>query len=185
LDSRESSQGAASAGSGTYDGNGNLTKLTSVNGSITQMAYNAANEICWTYTGTTSATCGNPPSGSHPYSYDANGQVLTRPDAGGTTTLGYNPRNQTNSDNPDGTGALTLGYLRNGQSNPAQIGNAPSAAPHQHSKTTSSASPRKPPPYPPADSHPSPTTRARPTALYSASAPQPATNTTSPTPTDR
>lgn len=53
------------------------------------------------------------------------GGLLNRPDAGGTTSLAYNQRNQTTSINPDGTGAHPLSYKGDGQNHPVQIGAAP------------------------------------------------------------
>ncbi len=94
-----------------FDPAGNITRIdTLTNGTITttNYAHNSANQI--TNSG---------------YSYDANGNLVTRPDAVGTTSLGYNPRNQTSSINPDGSGAQTLSYLGDGQKDPTQIGNAP------------------------------------------------------------
>lgn len=95
----------------TFDPAGNITRMDKLSaGTIktTTYSYNNANEIT-----------------DNGYGYDADGNLLTRPDTGGTTSLGYNTRNQTTSVNPDQSGAQTLGYLGHGQRQPTQIGNAP------------------------------------------------------------
>ena len=95
----------------TYDPAGNVTQMDKLTGSTitaTNYTYNAANEIT-----------------NSSYSYDADGNLLTRPDAGGTTSFGYNSRSQTTSIDPDGLGGQALAYLGDGQSGPTQIGNGP------------------------------------------------------------
>jgi RHS repeat-associated protein len=92
----------------TYDGDGNLKTKSNVDGTSKTLTYNAANQIT-----NTGSLC------------DGAGNMTARPDPGGTTSLGYNTRNQTTSLNPDGTGALTWSYLGDGQSKPTQIGNTP------------------------------------------------------------
>jgi RHS repeat-associated protein len=91
-----------------YDGNGNLLTTSDCQGHvITSHTYDATDRIAG-------------------FGYDTAGNVLTRPDAGGSTALGYNSRNQTTSVNPDNTAPQTLSYLGEGQTEPTQIGNAPS-----------------------------------------------------------
>ena len=122
----ENGGGLAQALNYQFDPAGNITQMqkpTQTGATTTTYAYNSANEICWAYTGTTSNTCTNPPTGAKTYSYDADGDMTVRPDSGGTTSLGYNVRSQTTSVNPDGAGAQTLGYLGDGQTHPTQIGN--------------------------------------------------------------
>lgn len=94
-----------------YDNASNRTKQT-VNGAVTSYAYNQANQLCWTYSGTSTAGCGSPPSGHTPYRYDANGnetqgtagrtgvynirdQLTSITAAGVTTNFGYAGPNQT------------------------------------------------------------------------------------------
>lgn len=50
-------------------------------------AYNAANQLCWKYTGSTTNTCGTAPSGATGYSYDANGHGSQT--AAGATSYSY------------------------------------------------------------------------------------------------
>lgn len=92
-----------------YDGDGNIqTRTNPVTGATESFTYNADDEIT-----------------SPGYTYDTAGNLLNRPDAGGTTGLAYNQRNQTTSINPDGTGAQPLSYNGDGQNHPVQIGAAP------------------------------------------------------------
>jgi YD repeat-containing protein len=53
---------------------GNLTTTTDPMGHVTTDQYNAANELCYVYQGTTTAKCASGPAGSITYTYDANGQ---------------------------------------------------------------------------------------------------------------
>ncbi len=63
----------------SYDAAGNRTKLERDTGSTatTTMAYDTANELCWTYTGTSSNGCGTAPSGTTSYTFDGRGNQLT------------------------------------------------------------------------------------------------------------
>lgn len=69
-----------------YDNNGNLTKMTSPSGTVTQFTYNADNELTCKYTG---AACSG--SGFTTYTYDATGN-LTASSTGFSAT--YNALNQ-------------------------------------------------------------------------------------------
>jgi YD repeat-containing protein len=64
----------------TYDGAGNMTqRVAKANGgasTTTTYAYNKANELCWSITGTSANMCGNKPTGAVSYTYDANGNQL-------------------------------------------------------------------------------------------------------------
>jgi YD repeat-containing protein len=66
-------QAAVTAGSGTtyrysYDLNGNL--LSSTGSSTTTYSYNASNELCWSYSGSSNNPCSAPPSGATTYGFD-------------------------------------------------------------------------------------------------------------------
>jgi RHS repeat-associated protein len=61
----------------TYDAAGNMTqrvaKANSGSTTTTTYAYNKANELCWSISGTPANTCANKPAGAVSYTYDANG----------------------------------------------------------------------------------------------------------------
>jgi len=62
---------SVTAGTGTsysysYDSNGNRTSQTA-GGTTTSYAYNAANELCWAYTGSSSNACSTAPTGAVTY----------------------------------------------------------------------------------------------------------------------
>ena len=109
-------QANITAGIGTsytysYDGAGNRTQA--IAGSSTQtFAYNAANELCWAYTGSSSNSCAAPPSGATTYSYDANGNVTSNSSG---ASFGYNPKNQTTSITYGGSTISPLTYAGAGQ----------------------------------------------------------------------
>lgn len=70
----------ASLGSGVYgyvyDNASN--RVAKINGATkTTYAYDAANELCWTYTGTSANPCGTTPTGATTYNSDANGNRTT------------------------------------------------------------------------------------------------------------
>jgi RHS repeat-associated protein len=96
---------------------GNITRRT-INGAVTSMAYNGANEICWTVSATTSNLCGATPSGATTYAFDANGNELSN-SAGLSFT--YNARNQTTNITSGGTGNA-LHYLGGSQGILTSIG---------------------------------------------------------------
>ena len=56
----------------TYDPAGNRLTAVDQTGSTTTttMAYNAANQLCWKYTGTSANACGSPPTGATSYGFD-------------------------------------------------------------------------------------------------------------------
>ncbi|NMP21578.1 RHS repeat-associated core domain-containing protein [Sulfobacillus harzensis] len=83
----------------TYDANGNMLSKTA-NGTITNLSYNAANEMTQ--------------NGSYTYTYDANGN-LTGSSAG--LSLSYNAANQTTSITPAGGSADPMTYSGVGQAN--------------------------------------------------------------------
>jgi RHS repeat-associated protein len=61
----------------TYDEAGNRVRNTHTfpggATNVTSYAYNDANQLCWRYAGTSSNSCGSPPSGAQGYTYDAAG----------------------------------------------------------------------------------------------------------------
>ncbi|WP_027008558.1 RHS repeat-associated core domain-containing protein [Conexibacter woesei] len=64
----------------TYDRAGNrVTRRHTVSGTTTTTtyAYNAVNELCWAYTGTSANACGTPPSGATTYAFDRAGNQTT------------------------------------------------------------------------------------------------------------
>jgi YD repeat-containing protein len=84
-----------------------------INGTTTSYGYNAANELCWHYVGSSGAACGSPPGGAVTYSYDANGNT-TATSAG--VDFDYNVRDQTTSLTVGGGSPITFGYAGAGQS---------------------------------------------------------------------
>ena len=79
--------------------------------STTSYAYNPANEICWSYTGSSTAACGSPPAGAHAYSYDPDGNQTSN---GNGLTATYNALGQTTSMTSNGT-TTNYSYLGQGQ----------------------------------------------------------------------
>ena len=80
-----------------YDAAGNR-KSTVHNTTTTSFAFNAANQMCWAYTGTTSNACATAPSGATTYAYDHAGNQITgaltydalsRMTGANSATLGY------------------------------------------------------------------------------------------------
>jgi RHS repeat-associated protein len=91
----------------TYDRNGNRTQQNA-SGTITNYGYNAADQMCWSATGT-SSTC-TAPAGATTYSYDGNGNQTT----GGSTYSNYDQLASTT------TGASQT-YTYSGTSNNTRI----------------------------------------------------------------
>jgi len=95
----------------TYDLASNRKSQT-INGATTSYAYNAANQLCWTYSGFSTAACGAPPGGATTYSYDANGNT-TANSAG--LDFDNNLRDQTTSFTAPGGTPIAFGYAGAGQ----------------------------------------------------------------------
>ena len=113
----------------TYDANGNLLTTTKPSGQTITNAYNAANQLCWTYQGVVSnPSCGSPPtSGTYAvFTYDPDGRVLTMTDPTGTSTWSYNAQGQELT-STNGAGAeVQYGYDLNGnQTSSTSLGVAP------------------------------------------------------------
>ena len=90
----------------TYDANSNILQQ-SVNGVTTSMAFSASDAPCWSYVGTSSNGCANPPSGATTYGGDANGNYIS---SSAGAALSYNALNQTTSMMPAGGSALQMAY---------------------------------------------------------------------------
>jgi RHS repeat-associated protein len=73
----------------SYDTSGNVLTTTEPDGTVITNTYNSANQLCWSYVGTSSNACSSPPTGATSYTYDSNGHVLTMVDPNGTTTKTY------------------------------------------------------------------------------------------------
>lgn len=95
----------------TYDADTNMTSHT-VGGTTTTMAVNAADQLCWTYTGTTSNTCSTAPTGATTYTYDAAGN---RTGSSAGFAASYNALGQTTSITPAGGTATPMTYAGDGQ----------------------------------------------------------------------
>ena len=102
---------SVTAGTGTsysysYDANGNRTSQTA-GSTTTSYAYNAANELCWAYTGSSSNACSTAPTGAVTYTFDANGNETA---SSSSDSLSYNSKNQTTSITYGGTTLSSLTY---------------------------------------------------------------------------
>lgn len=98
--------GSGSSYAYSYDSNGNMTRKTA--GAVnTSYAYNAANELCWAYSGSSSNSCSSAPTGATTYTFDANGNE-TGNSLGAAFT--YNPKNQTTGIAYGGTNLSPLTY---------------------------------------------------------------------------
>jgi YD repeat-containing protein len=98
---------------------GNPTKVTDAAGNVTSAAYNTLNEPCWSYAGTSTNTCGSPPTGATVYSYDANGNLLSKTDPLGNKTTYTNDAlgNVVSETDPQGN-VTTFTYPTNGSGAP-------------------------------------------------------------------
>jgi RHS repeat-associated protein len=101
----------AGATSFTYDANGNRTKMVS-GATTTNYAYNAADELCASSSGTPSCT-------TPTYTYDANGNLTSNPVF---SSLVYNTKDQTTSRTPVGGSATTYSYADADQTERVAIG---------------------------------------------------------------
>jgi RHS repeat-associated protein len=101
-----------------YDAVSNRTKQI-VNGATTSYGYNAANELCWLYAGTSANACGSPPSGATTFTHDANGNMTA--DSTGLA-LAYNIKDQTTSYTPPGGTATSFGYAGPDQTERTSLG---------------------------------------------------------------
>ena len=92
----------------SFDAAGNLT-----GNSGTTQSFNAADELCWTVSGTSANGCSTTPTSATSYAYNPEGDLTTlTPSTGSATNLGYNQANQLTS---YGTGSTTTAtYTYNG-----------------------------------------------------------------------
>jgi RHS repeat-associated protein len=95
----------------TYDLASNRQTQT-INGATTSYAYNAANQLCWTYSGASGASCGSPPGGATTYTYDANGNTAA---SSAGLDFDYNVRDQTTAFTAPGGSPISFGYASTGQ----------------------------------------------------------------------
>jgi RHS repeat-associated protein len=106
--------GSSSLDIWSYDKNGNRTSEgksgTSAGG--VYHAYNAADQLCWTGSG--SGTCATPPPGATTYTHDANGNTT----AAGTTTQTYNVFDQFTANT---SGGVTTNYTYTGPRNDERL----------------------------------------------------------------
>ena len=110
--------GSGSSYSYSYDADGNmLTKTAGL--TTTTYAYNAGDELCWAYTGTSSNGCSSAPSGATTYSFDSDGNE-TASSAG--ASFSYNTKNQTTAITYGGTTLSGLAYTGQGQDNRISAG---------------------------------------------------------------
>jgi RHS repeat-associated protein len=119
----ELKQATVTAGTGisygyTYDANGNMT-TKSAGAATTTMAYNAANELCWLYVGTSSNSCSSSPSGSTTFTFDANGNETGN---SGGSSFSYNAKNQTTAITFGGTTLSPLTYSGSDQTQRTAVG---------------------------------------------------------------
>jgi RHS repeat-associated protein len=90
----------------SFDAAGNLT-----GNSGTTQSFNAADQLCWTVSGTSSNTCPTAPTGATSYAHNAEGDLTTMtPSAGSATNLGYNQANQLTSYGQGSTTTATYTY---------------------------------------------------------------------------
>jgi YD repeat-containing protein len=84
----------------TYDKAGNRlskTRTTPSATTTTLYAYNAADQLCWRYTGSSASGCGTPPAGATTYGYDAAGNQTS-----GDRTTTYDEFGRISSNNGAG-----------------------------------------------------------------------------------
>jgi RHS repeat-associated protein len=90
-----------------YDAADNLTSDRG-----TTQAFNAADELCWTISGSSPNGCASPPAGATRYSYDTRGNRTTvTPASGSVTNLGFNLADELKSWS---RGTATASYAYNG-----------------------------------------------------------------------
>ncbi|PNH86161.1 RHS repeat domain-containing protein [Arthrobacter sp. AFG20] len=95
----------------TYDLNGNRLTSAKTGATTVNYAYNAADQLCWTSTGT--GTCAAPPAGASTYTFDANGNQTKA----GTTTSTWNTFDQLASH----TNSSTTSFTYAGQGNTERL----------------------------------------------------------------
>jgi YD repeat-containing protein len=97
----------------TFDSNSNRLETADIGGgSPKSYAYNAADQLCWVFNGTSSNSCSSPPAGATTFAYDANGNLISSSDGYRFT---YNARNQTASIGAPGGHVQPIRYRDVGQ----------------------------------------------------------------------
>jgi RHS repeat-associated protein len=82
----------------------------------TTQGFDAADELCWSLSGTSGNACSSPPSGATSYSYDTRGnRTGTTPPSGGPTTYGYDQANRLVSYQMGSTTTATYAYDGDGE----------------------------------------------------------------------
>lgn len=114
---------SVTSGSGTsytyaYDSSGNMTSKTA-GSTTTSYAYNAVNELCWAYTGSSSNSCLSAPTGATTYTFDSNGNETG---SSSSDSLSYNSKNQSTSITHGGTTLSSLAYSGGDQTNRTTAG---------------------------------------------------------------
>lgn len=104
----------------SYDATSNLTRKNE-NGTITSFAYNAANQMCWSFAGESSAACTAAPAGSTTFAYDGAGNLVSTSKG---LALVYNAKNQTTSMKPPGGVAELMKYQNADQTRRIEKGKA-------------------------------------------------------------
>jgi RHS repeat-associated protein len=102
-----------------YDPDGNITRIVAPSGTTTY-AYDNADELCWSISGTATGGCASPPTGATTYTYDAAGELTAT--SGSGLAASYNARHQTATVTPAGGSAVTLGYDGPGQQELSLVG---------------------------------------------------------------
>lgn len=103
----------------TYDQATNIATKTLNGGTPTTYRYSEANQLCWSFSGTSSTGCGSPPTGATTYTYDATGNQTA---ASGIRASAFNRRMQTASITPNGGSATMFEYAGPGQAQRTKLG---------------------------------------------------------------
>ncbi len=103
--------------------NGEMLSVTPSGGTQTTYQYNAGDELCWSYVGSSSNGCGTAPTGATTYAFNANGERQSQTSGSSTTAYGWNAYGQmcwsgstTSTTSPcTATPSGTTSYTYNGQ----------------------------------------------------------------------
>jgi RHS repeat-associated protein len=102
----------------SYDSSGNITSKIA-GSTTTSYAYNAVNELCWAYTGSSGNACSSAPTGATTYTFDSNGNETA---SSSSDSFSYNSKNQTTSITHGGTTLSSLAYSGGDQTNRTAAG---------------------------------------------------------------
>jgi RHS repeat-associated protein len=103
--------GTGTSYSYSYDADGNMLSKTA-GLATTTYAYNAADQLCWAYSGTSTNGCSSAPTGATTYAFDSNGNEMG---SSAGASFSYNSKNQTTSITYGGTTLSNLAYTDQGQ----------------------------------------------------------------------